>query len=84
MLKIKEKISAKIVEQLLAVNPEIGLSANDIAEMLEYPPDASMGDLALPCFKLSKTMRRSPIQIATALAEAVSDECVERVENLNG
>lgn len=84
MLKIKEKISAKIVEQLLAVNPQIGLSANDIAGMLEYPPDASMGDLALPCFKLSKTMRRSPIQIATALAESVSDECVERVENLNG
>ena len=84
MLKIKEKISAKIVEQLLAANPDIGLSANDIAGMLEYPPDASMGDLALPCFKLSKTMRRSPIQIATALAESVSDECVERVENLNG
>lgn len=84
MLKIKEKISAKIVEQLLAANPGIGLSANDIAGMLEYPPDASMGDLALPCFKLSKTMRRSPIQIATALAESVSDECVERVENLNG
>ena len=46
MLKIKEKISAKIVEQLLAANPDIGLSANDIAGMLEYPPDASMGDLA--------------------------------------
>ena len=84
MLKIKETLAAKIAEQLLAVNPDIGLSANDIAGMLEYPPDASMGDLALPCFKLSKSMRRSPVQIATGLAEAVKDDCIDRVENLNG
>ena len=84
MLKIKEKLAAKIAEQLLAVNPQIGLSAEDIAGMLEYPPDASMGDLALPCFKLSKTMRRSPVQIATSLAETVKDDCIDRVENLNG
>ncbi len=84
MLKIKEKLSAKIAEQLVAANPQIGLSAEDIAGMLEYPPDASMGDLALPCFKLSKSMRRSPVQIATALAEAITDECIDRVENLNG
>ena len=84
MLKIKEKLSAKIAEQLIAVNPEIGISAEDIAGMLEYPPDASMGDLALPCFKLSKAMRRSPVQIATGLAETIKDECIDRVENLNG
>ena len=84
MLKIKEKLSAKVAEQLIAVNPEIGLSAEDIAGMLEYPPDASMGDLALPCFKLSKSMRRSPVQIATGLAETIKDDCIDRVENLNG
>ena len=84
MLKIKEKLSAKIAEQLITANPEIGLSAEDIAGMLEYPPDASMGDLALPCFKLSKAMRRSPVQIATGLAEVIKDECIDRVENLNG
>ena len=84
MLKIKEKLASMIVEQLVAVNPQIELSKEDIAGMLEYPPDASMGDLALPCFKLSKTMRRSPVQIATELAAAIKDECVDKVENLNG
>ena len=84
MLKIKEKLSAKIAEQLITANPEIGISAEDIAGMLEYPPDASMGDLARPCFKLSKAMRRSPVQIATGLAEVIKDECIDRVENLNG
>ena len=53
MLKIKEKLAVKIVEQLVAANPQIGLTKEDIAGMLEYPPDSSMGDLALPCFKLS-------------------------------
>ena len=84
MLKIKEKLASMIVEQLVAVNPQIELSKEDIAGMLEYPPDVSMGDLALPCFKLSKTMRRSPVQIATELAAAIKDECVDKVENLNG
>ena len=84
MLNIKERLSAKIVEQLVAMNPEIGLEKADVVGMLEYPPDAAMGDLALPCFKLSKAMRRAPVQIAASLAEAVCDESVEKVENLNG
>ena len=84
MLKTKERLAAKIVEQLVAINPQIELAKEDIAGMLEYPPDASMGDLALPCFKLSKSMRRSPVQIATELAAAITDECVDKVENLNG
>ena len=84
MLKIKETLATKIVEQLVSVNPQIELTKEDLAGMLEYPPDASMGDLALPCFKLSKSMRRSPVQIATALAEAIKDDCVDKVENLNG
>ena len=84
MLKIKqtiaEKITAQIAEQFAGAEVEVGT----IASMLEYPPDASMGDLALPCFKLSKSLRRSPVQIAGTLAECVTDAAVSRVENLNG
>ena len=46
------------------------LSVDEVMEMLEYPPDGTMGDLALPCFKLSRTLRRAPAQIAEALAAA--------------
>ena len=84
MLKMKERLAAKIADQLVAINPAIELTSGDIAGMLEYPPDAAMGDLALPCFKLSKSMRRSPVQIATELAAGITDECVDKVENLNG
>ncbi|MBR2350770.1 MAG: arginine--tRNA ligase [Clostridia bacterium] len=60
------------------------LSAADIFAMLEYPPDRSMGDLALPCFKLSKALRRSPVQIADALAAAVKCEEFSEVSAING
>ena len=84
MLKIKEIISEKIAEQIKVINSEAEISAAEIATMLEYPPDANMGDLALPCFKFSKMLRRAPVQIAQALADAVADECIEKIENVNG
>ena len=84
MLKIKGIISEKITEKLLSENPQAEITAGDIFKMLEYPPDANMGDLALPCFKLSKIMRRSPIQIADALATSICDECIENIQNVNG
>ena len=84
MLKIKEIISEKIAEQILSINSAAEISASDIIEMLEYPPDANMGDLALPCFKFSKMLRRAPVQIAQALADSVCDDCIEKIENVNG
>lgn len=35
---------------------------------LEYPPDPKMGDLAFPCFSLSKELRKNPAEIAKELA----------------
>ena len=60
------------------------LGAADIFAMLEYPPDSSMGDLALPCFKLSKSLRRSPVQIADTLAKSVKCEEFSDVSAING
>ena len=60
------------------------LSVEEVVEMLEYPPDGSMGDLALPCFKLSRTLRRAPAQIAEALAAAVKDPAFSSVECVGG
>ena len=60
------------------------LAESEILDLLEYPTDTSMGDIALPCFKLSKILRRSPIQIAAALAEAFSAEVSIKAEAVNG
>ena len=54
MLKIKLQIAEKILVGVKSINADAELTAQDIAGMLEYPPDVTMGDLAFPCFKLSK------------------------------
>lgn len=84
MQTVKKRIAEAIAKGMKAINPDAALPAEEIAAMLEYPPDAGMGDLAFPCFRLSKTLRRSPVQIAAALAETLSDDCVGKVEAVNG
>ena len=84
MLKLKKKLSEKLLEGITALNSESGLTVSEISEMLEYPPDAAMGDLALPCFKLSKTLRRSPVMIAETLALSLDTDLLSRVEAVNG
>ena len=83
MLEIKKLISEKIAEKIA----QFGASELDekaIADMLEYPPDANMGDLALPCFKMSKTLRRSPVQIAAAIADGFECDVIESAEAMGG
>ena len=84
MLKIKQLIAQNIHSGVLAINPAAELTVDELAAMLEYPPDATMGDLALPCFKLSKSLRRAPVMIAQTLAEKMDCACVESAQALNG
>ena len=46
----------KIVE-LIAANVE-GLTAAEIADLIEIPPKPELGDFAFPCFRLAKTMHK--------------------------
>ena len=84
MLTLKKKTAALLQE---AVEKTFGaglLSADEIFEMLEYPPDRSMGDIALPCFRLSKSLRKAPPMIASALAENVSCEEFSEINAMGG
>ncbi len=45
------------------------MEAAEVAEMLETPPDGKMGDAALPCFKLAKTLKNAPPKIAADIME---------------
>ena len=84
MQTIKKRIAERILAGVRKVNPDTTLTADEIAGMLEYPPDPAMGDLAFPCFRLSRELRRSPIQIATALKEDLADETIGSVEVAGG
>ena len=46
----------------------IGATPETVSPMIEIPPQSEMGDYAFPCFTLSKTLRKSPVLIASGLA----------------
>ncbi len=73
MQTFKKLTANKILEAIVAMAPEAQFTADEIAQMLEYPPDATMGDLAFPCFRLSKLLRSAPPKIAAELAEKTAD-----------
>lgn len=62
MEHVKKSIVANLSELL------DGFPEAEIREMLEIPSDAAMGDLSLPCFRLSKRLPKSPSAIADELA----------------
>lgn len=73
MLTFKKHIS-EILEHTISDQFGAGtLAAQDICSMLEYPPDTTMGDLALPCFKLSKILKMAPPKIAESLSGAFAE-----------
>lgn len=62
-----------------------GVSKEDLAGFLEVPPTLDMGDYALPCFKLSKILRRSPVKIAEDLAASFNcDGVISDCNAVNG
>ncbi len=50
------------------------LPMHEILGLLETPPDAKMGDIAFPCFSLSKNMKKAPNLIAQDLAGKIKPE----------
>ena len=84
MQKIKKIIVEKILEQVKNINAQAELTTDEIVQMLEYPPDSTLGDLAMPCFKLSRTLRRSPVQIAEQLASGMTCEAISECRAVNG
>lgn len=74
---LKKKIAA-------ILNLLCNIDTDELAGMLEYPPERKLGDLSLPCFKLSRELRKAPPVIAAALASGFECEGVEHVETIGG
>ena len=84
MQKIKGIIAKEIAGEILKMNAECGIGEADVLGMFEYPPDNSMGDIALPCFKLSRTLRCAPVKIADTICSGLSSEAIKKAEAVNG
>lgn len=83
MSDIKNKICGKVVEYVSSKGAE--LTAENAENLLETPADSKLGDLALPCFKLSKVLRNRPDAIASELADAFAGfDGIEKAEAVGG
>ena len=83
-MDFKLSISEEIASALKAVYDAEPLSVSEIAAGLEVPPDAAMGDYAFPCFKLSKSLRKSPMMIADSLKDAIHADYLGKIESVKG
>ena len=59
-----------------------GVTEEEILSLLTTPKDLGYADLALPCFRFAKALRKSPVDIAKALADdigvpVVANTCVK-------
>ena len=83
MSNIKNTICEKVSEYVASKGASLAVC--DALSLLETPADSKMGDLALPCFKLSKLLRTRPDGIASELAGALGEiEGVEKIEAVGG
>ncbi len=48
-----------------------GLKKSGVLSLLETPPDHNLGDIAFPCFSLSKILKKSPVVIAAELSDSI-------------
>lgn len=64
-MEIKQALSNIIAERA-------GLQPCDVMEWFETPKDPAMGDVAFPCFRLAKAMRKPPNAIAAELADGLA------------
>ena len=78
MTDFKELIAGSIYSE------ELGLTRDEIINMIEIPADEKMGDYAFPCFRLAKALRKAPQMIAADIAaKAAGAEAFAKVENVN-
>ncbi len=84
MNNFKITVAKDMLSCLAEISSEINLTIDDILSMFEYPPDSSLGDIAFPCFKLSRILRKAPPMIAKEISEKFSSPVVAKAEAVNG
>lgn len=74
MLDIKKEISEQIAKTIENVK------SKEIYTYIEVPKDTKNGDYAFPCFRLAKTLRKSPPEIANQIKEKLEENGISNLE----
>lgn len=65
--------------------PLCAMEESALYNLLEKPKDETMGDIAFPCFTLSKTLGKAPNMIASELKDKIgTDDVIEKVCQVGG
>jgi len=81
--ELAEEIGKGLNTLLKSVAGSTEMTGRDIAAMMTRPPEAGMGDYALPCFRFAKPLRKKPDIIAASLKDLfmeASHPLVQKVE----
>ncbi len=85
MLVLKKKVGQALADACAVAFPGASVPApDDLSAMLEYPPDPKLGDLAFPCFRLSRSLRAAPPAIAAALAGTFACDEIRSAQTVGG
>ena len=71
MEELKKYISCNIAE-VLKKEYSLDINSDEIFISLEKPKNEDMGDIAYPCFRLSKVLRNSPMNIADEISKKLN------------
>ena len=52
----------------------------DVKDLIEIPPDPTLGDYAFPCFSLAKELKKNPNQIAQDLSKQIKADFLTKIE----
>src|SRR6476620_2143336 len=72
----------KALEKTVDFELPDSITPNLFYNALERPPEAHLGDYALPCFRMAKDLKRKPPEIAAALAAALPEANPEWIEKV--
>ena len=81
VVNFKSKIAQMIMDL------DIPMDFEEIMDFIEVPPQKAMGDYALPCFKLAKTLKKSPMLIADNLSAKIMSnkpDFIDYTDSTNG
>lgn len=75
MINFKQRIANEI-------SKTIDIDEKELESYLETPKDSKNGHYAFPCFRLAKTLKKAPPQIASEIKEKleIDQEIIGKVE----
>ena len=79
MINFKQKIANKI-------SKTIEIEQKEIESYIEKPKDIKNGDYAFPCFKLAKSLKKAPVDIANDIKEKIDIDynVIEKIDVQGG